>query len=72
MWKFIAFISNVFSMPLMIRPIPRIRSFLMYMIIIFIYHKFITLDKMCILKSNDSYDVLLMFWALTCTLIHIF
>jgi hypothetical protein len=37
-------------MPLMIRPIPRIRSFLTYMIIIFIYHKFITLDNNVHLK----------------------
>jgi len=60
-------------MPLMIRPIPRIGSFLTYMIILFIYHKFITLvNKVHLKKSNDSYDVLKMFWALTCTLIHIF
>jgi len=68
-WKFIAFNSNVFSMPSKIRPIPRIGSFLTYMII---YHKFITLaNNVHFTNQMISYDVLLMFWPLTCTLIHI-
>jgi len=45
-------------MPLMIRPIPRIGSFLTYMIILFIYHKFITLDNNVHFKNQMIWCVI--------------